>query len=179
MEFAILGPVEASRAGQPIALGGPKQRALLAIFLLRANQVVSRDRLIDGLWGERPPPGAGQTLDSYVSRLRKALEPDRLMRRSSGYALRVEPGELDLDRFELLLASGDLGAALALWRGPALADLLFEPFAAAEAERLEERRLAVTEDWLERQLAAGGGADLVAELEQLVSEHPLRERLLG
>jgi DNA-binding SARP family transcriptional activator len=179
MEFGILGPVEAYLDGKPIGLGGPKQRALLAVLLLHRNEAISRDRLIDALWGERPPPSAAQTLDTYVSRLKKLIGSERLVRRAPGYMLRVEPNELDLDRFEALLAVGDFEAALSLWRGPALADLLFEPFAAVEAERLEDRRIAAVEERIDARLAAGHGPDLVPQLEQLVREHPLRERLLG
>ena len=160
MRFGVLGPVEVRRDGYELLLGGPKQRALLAILLLHANEVVSRDRLADGLWGERPPSSVEHTLDNYVSRLRKALDPDRLIRRAPGYVLHVEPNELDSDRFEQLfragreaLARGDataastaLRTALGLWRGPALADVLEEPFAAAESGRLEERRLLAIEE---------------------------------
>ncbi len=145
MDFAILGPVEARLDGSEVALGGPKQRALLTVLLLARNEIVSRDRLVEALWGERAPPTVQRSLDSYVSRLRRLLGENRIERRAPGYLLRVEPGELDLDRFERLLAeardasaSGDrsraleaLEAALSVWRGPALADLLFEPFARA------------------------------------------------
>jgi YVTN family beta-propeller protein len=193
VEFGILGPVAVRRDGHDLPLGGPKQRALLATLLLRANEVVSRDRLIEGLWGERPPPTAAHTLDNYVSRLRKTLGNARLSRRAPGYVLHVGRDELDLDRFERLLAEGraqlaqgeageaarTLRAALALWRGPALADVLYEPFAQGEAERLEERRLIALEDRIDADLAVGGGAELVPELEALVREHPQRERLLG
>jgi YVTN family beta-propeller protein len=193
VEFAVLGPVAAWHDGRELPLGGPKQRALLAILLLHANEVVSRDRLIDGLWGERPPPTAGHTLDNYVSRLRKALGDARLSRRPPGYVLHVGADELDLDRFERLfregreaLSRGDAGeaaatlrSALALWRGAALADLLYEPFAATESERLEERRLMALEDRIDADLALGHSAELVSELEALAREHPLRERLLG
>jgi YVTN family beta-propeller protein len=193
MEFAVLGPVAARHDGRELPLGGPKQRALLAMLLLHANEVVSRDRLIDGLWGARAPPTAGHTLDNYVSRLRKALGDARLSRRPPGYMLHVEGDELDLDCFERLfqegreaLARGDAGeaaatlhSALALWRGTALADLLYEPFAASESERLEERRIMALEDRIAADLALGGSGELVPELESLVREHPLRERLLG
>jgi YVTN family beta-propeller protein len=190
MEFAILGPVEVRVEGSQVGLGGPKQRALLAALLLAPNDVVSRDRLVEALWGEQPPATAQRSLDTYVSRLRRVLGPDRLMRRAPGYALRVERGELDLDRFDSLVddarAAGDparatqaLDAALALWRGPALADLRYEPFAVPESERLEERRLGALEERFEAQLALGAGPDLVGELEALVREHPFRERLLG
>jgi hypothetical protein len=135
VEFAILGPLEARADGRELALGGPKQRAVLAMRLLQANRPVSRDRLIDGLWGESPPRTAAHTLDDYVSRLRRTLGGDRIERGAAGYLTRVEPGELDLERFEALLeqrrsadAAGDaaqasdvLGKALGLWRGRALA----------------------------------------------------------
>ncbi len=193
MEFAILGPVEVRLDGSELALGGPKQRALLAVLLLAGNEVVSRDRLVEALWGDRAPPTAQRSLDSYLSRLRRLLGPERLVRRAPGYALRVEPEELDLDRFERLVgagrdaaAAGDparaaraLGDALGLWRGPALADLLYEPFAARESQRLEEQRLGALEDRHEAQLALGCGPELVGELEAAVREHPLRERSLG
>src|SRR5439155_20163772 len=131
------GPVEVRIDGRALPLGGPKQRALLALLLLSGNEVVSRDRLIDALWGERAPASAAQSLDSYLSRLRILLGGDRIERHRPGYLLRVEPGELDLDRFEDLLEqartaakAGDptlardrLRAGLALWRGHALADL--------------------------------------------------------
>lgn len=193
MQFGVLGPVEVRRAGHELPLGGPKQRALLAMLLLNGNKVVSRDRLSDGLWGERPPASVEHTLDNYVSRLRKALGPGRLERRPPGYLLRVEPGEFDLDRFEKLfnegcdaLASGNaavaartLEASLGLWRGAALADVLDEPFAQAESGRLEERRLRALEERIEADLARGGAADLIPELEELVRQEPFRERPLG
>jgi peptide/nickel transport system substrate-binding protein len=193
VEFGVLGPVEARRDGRELLLGGPKQRALLAILLLHANEVVSRDRLIDGLWGERPPATAAHTLDNYVSRVRKALGAGRLVRRAPGYLLCVEPGELDLDRFEQLfrqgreaLARGDADvaseaqrAALELWRGAALADVLDEPFAQAESGRLEERRLLALEERIEADLALGAGSAVVPELETLVREQPFRDRPLG
>jgi YVTN family beta-propeller protein len=193
VEFGLLGAVDARRDGRQLPLGGPKQRALLAILLLNANEVVSRDRLIDGLWGERPPPTAAHTLDNYVSRLRKTLGDGRLSRRAPGYALRVESDEFDFARFEWLLSEGraqlaaeqaaeaakTLRAALALWRGPALADVLYEPFAQSESERLEERRLIAVENRIDADLALGLDAELVPELEHLVRENPHRERLLA
>jgi YVTN family beta-propeller protein len=177
--FRLLGPLEAGDKGRPTPLGGPKQRALLALLLLHANEPVSRDRLIEEVWGERLPQSPGQTLDTYVSRLRKLLGPERVERRDGGYLLRVEPGELDLDRFEQLIARKELRRALEIWRGPALADLRSEPALALEAARLEERRLEVIEERIDADLAAGGGAELVGELRQLVRDHPLRERLLA
>jgi YVTN family beta-propeller protein len=193
VEFRILGPVAAREDGRDIALGGPKQRALLAILLLHANEAVSRDRLIDGVWGERPPATVAHTLDNYVLRLRKALGDDRLLRRTPGYMLRVEREELDLHRFERLLqegrerrAHGDalaarttLGAALDLWRGQALGDLLYQPFGAEESERLEEQRLQAFEERVEADLELGLTTELVPELEALTRKHPFRERLLG
>jgi YVTN family beta-propeller protein len=193
VDFRILGPIEVRRGEDALPLGGRKQRALLALLLLHANKAVSRDRLIDALWGERPPPSVQQSLDSYVSRLRSVLGRERLVRRPPGYVFVLEPDELDLARFEELVsaareaaARGDastacstLRTALALWRGPALADILYEPFAATEAERLEERRLVAIEERIDADLAAGRGPELVSELEALVREHPLRERLLG
>jgi ABC-type transport system substrate-binding protein/DNA-binding SARP family transcriptional activator len=192
MEFGVLGPVLVRRDGRDEPLGGPKQRSLLAMLLLRANEVAARDRLIDGLWGERPPPTAAHTLDNYVSRLRKVVGDDRLERRPPGYVLRVEAGELDLDRFEQALRRGreelahdrpveaaeQLQEALALWRGPALADLQYEPFAQDAVDRLEERRLQALEERLEADLALGRSGELVPQLEALVREHPFRERLV-
>ena len=193
VEFRLLGPVEVRLDGRTLSLGGPKPRALLVILLLEANKPVSRDRLIDGLWGERAPPTAQRSLDTYISRLRSLLGPDRIVRRPPGYLVRVEDGELDLDRFDALLEqaraailSGDsvsaaevLNAALALWRGPALADLLHEPFAQLEAARLEERRLLALEECIAARLALGQTRELVPELEVLVREQPFRERPLG
>src|SRR4051794_1193479 len=193
VEFGVLGPVVAHRDGVEIALGGPKQRALLAMLLLNANRPVGRDRLIDGIWGEHPPATADHTLDNYVSRLRKALDDGRLARGPGGYVLRVEPGELDLDRFEEHLASGrelmaagapaeavdEFRSALALSRGPALGELRYEPFGQPESERLEERRLQAIEEQVAAELELGAGSGLVTELGDLVREQPFRERLLG
>jgi YVTN family beta-propeller protein len=193
VEFWVLGPLEVRIDGRPLALGGPKQRALLALLLLNGNEVVSRDRLIDSLWGERAPESVQRSLDTYVYRLRALLGADRIERRRPGYRLRLETGELDLERFEALLdqgrtaaAAGDhasardrLRDALALWRGRALADLESEGAIAVEAERLEERRLLALEGRIDAELALGGGPELVGELERLVGEHPFRERLVG
>jgi DNA-binding SARP family transcriptional activator len=193
VEFLVLGPLEARVDGRALRLGGPKQRALLALLLLNANEVVSRDRLVDSLWGERAPGSAQRSLDTYVSRLRSLLGGDRIERRPPGYRLRVEPGEFDLERFEALLEQGRsaaaaddpvaaadrLGDALALWRGRALDDLATEPPLRMEAERLEERRLLALEGRIDAELALGHGAELVGELELLVGEHPFEQRLLG
>jgi ABC-type transport system substrate-binding protein/DNA-binding SARP family transcriptional activator len=193
VDFSVLGPIEARDEERQLSLGGPKQRALLAVLLLERNTVVSRDRLIDAVWAEQPPVSAAHTLDAYVSRLRKLLGADRLTRRSGGYVLRTDAAEVDLDRFDELVARGreelaagqaaaaaaTLRAALGEWRGTALADLLYEPFAAEAAATLEEHRLNALEERIEADLASGRAAELVGELERLVREHPFRERLLG
>jgi DNA-binding SARP family transcriptional activator len=195
VDFRVLGPVEARAEGRPLALAGARQRALLAVLLLRAGEPVSRERVIADLWGERPPDGAVKTVQAVVSRLRRALggEAARLVSSAAGYRLRVEPDELDLGRFERLCADGRralaagrheraaarLRAALAEWRGPPLADVAFEPFAAPEVARLEDLRATAVEDRVEADLAMGRGAELVGELEGLVAAEPLRERLRG
>jgi YVTN family beta-propeller protein len=174
-----------------VSLGGSKQRALLALLLLRANKVVPRDRLIDDIWGERAPETATTALQGYVSGLRKALGAERILTRAPGYLLQVDPEAVDLGRFERLvrdgraaLAAGDperassmLSEAVALWRGPPLADVNATPFAYAERLRLDELRLAAIEERVEAELALGRHTDLVAELEALVAQHPLREKL--
>jgi DNA-binding SARP family transcriptional activator len=199
MEFRILGPVEVWNGAQRLDLGGLKPRALLAVLLLEANRVVSTDRLIDQLWGEAPPSTARNLVQVYVSRLRQALHQSSdpsaaapvLATRPSGYLLRVEPGELDLDRFEGCCAearqatvAGDLEgaaerwrAALALWRGPALAGSASEVLQCSTAPRLEEARLIALEERLEIDLRLGRHAQLVGELEALVASHPGHERL--
>jgi DNA-binding SARP family transcriptional activator len=187
MEFRLLGPLEALDGDRSIALGGAKQRALLAVLLLHANEVVSSDRLIAELWGERPPATAAKSVQTYVSRLRKELGERRLATRPPGYVLRVDPAELDLARFEALVAEArrapppaaaeKLRRALALWRGPPLADLAYEPFAQTEIARLEELRVAALEARFDADLAAGGHAGLVAELEATIAAHPLREHM--
>jgi peptide/nickel transport system substrate-binding protein len=193
VEFGVLGPVEARSQGRDLQLGGPKQRVLLAVLLLARDRAVSRDRLIDSLWGESPPATAAHTLDAYISRLRKAIGDDRLTRGAGGYSLWIARGELDLDRFEELVAKGrdclvagraqdasaSLRAALALWRGPALADILYEESVRQLAATLEAERLAAIEERIDADLACGRSSDLVAELESLVAENPFRERLLG
>jgi DNA-binding SARP family transcriptional activator len=189
VNFRILGPLEVTREGSALPLGGTKQRAVLAVLLLHANEVVSSDALIDRLWGENPPPTAGKALQVHVSGLRKALGADALVTRAPGYLVRVEQGDLDLHRFEQLVgeargaepdtASRLLGEALSLWRGAALADFAYEPFAQAEVTRLEELRLAALEERIDADLARGLDSPLVGELEGLVSKHPLRERLRG
>ena len=196
MEFRILGPLEVRDGERPLRLAGAKQRALLALLLLHPNEVVSSDRLIDELWGEESPQRGPNALQARVSKLRKALVPvagEILLTRAPGYLLRVEAGALDAERFERLaadgrraLAQGDaasaaetLRAALSLWRGPALADFAYEPFAQGEIARLEEARVSCVEEQLEADLALGLHGELAGELEALVAAHPLRERLRG
>ena len=188
MEFRILGSLEVVARGRALKLGGSRQRTLLALLLTRANEVVSTDRLIDELWGARPPRTAANALQYHVSQLRKTLAPGgSIVTQDPGYLIQVGPDELDLLRFERLVeearqSSPELAArllrdALGLWRGPALADLAHESFAQAEILRLEELRVAALERRLEADLELGRHADLVGELEILVRQHPLRERL--
>jgi DNA-binding SARP family transcriptional activator len=191
MEFRILGPLEVWDESGEVALGGRKPRALLAVLLLQPNEVVSADRLIDELWGEDSPERAAAALRVNVSRLRKALPQDLLTTRSPGYVVHVGPDELDLHRFERLVdegrsllarglaadASERLRDALSLWRGPALADFAYESFAQAANARLEEIKLAAIEVRIDADLALGRHDELVGELDALVGENPLRERL--
>jgi WD40 repeat protein/DNA-binding SARP family transcriptional activator len=197
MDFRILGPLEALEEGHPVALGGGRQRALLAVFLLHPNETLSTDRLIDELWGEDPPSAAAKTVQVRISRLRKALAGDRrnelLVTRDRGYELHVDPGGLDSQRFERLaaegraeLAAGEPGRALAafeealsLWRGDPLADLGYEQFAQLEIARLRDLRDAAREQLIEAKLALGRHAEVVGELQALIAENPLRERLRG
>ena len=191
MEFRVLGPLEVTAGGQSLTMGA-RARAVLAMLLVHANQVVSSGRLLEELWPGQP--GAADSLQVRLSELRKALrsagEADRLVTRPPGYLLRVTPGELDALRFEHLAAEGDkalaagdadaaarrLDEALALWRGPALADVDTAPFARAASGRLEEQRLAALESRAEALLARGRHRDLIADLETLTAAHPLRER---
>jgi DNA-binding SARP family transcriptional activator len=189
LEFRLLGPLEAVADGEPLQLGGQKQRALLALLLLDANRVVSTDRLADALWGEEPPRTAVTSLQNFVSQLRKLLGPETVVTRPPGYQLSIAPEQFDLEQFRRLVdqARGEppearaarLRQALALWRGPPLADLEFESFAQSEIARLGELRLSVLEDRIEAELEAGLHSELVGELESLADEHPLRERLRG
>ena len=165
--------------GRAVSIERGRQRSLLGCLLLRANEVVAQDRLVDALWGESPPATAVTALHGYVSRLRRLLGADRLETRPPGYLLRVAPEELDLHRFRELVAQDRYGEALALWRGPALADLAFEDFAQSEIARLEELRLSALEGRFAHELAAGRHAELVGELAAAVRVHPLRERLAG
>jgi DNA-binding SARP family transcriptional activator len=189
MEFALLGTLEVRDGGRPVALGRPKQRALLALLLLNANRVVARERLIDELWGDDPPGLAVKAVQTYVSQLRKLLPEGALVTRQPGYALHVAPESVDLLRFERLVAdargvepaqaSSLLAEALALWRGPPLAEFGDEPFARVEAGRLEALRLGALEERIDADLALGRHVDLVGELEVLIAEEPQRERLRG
>lgn len=185
-EFRILGPLEVLAAdGEPLALGGQKQRAVLALLLLRANHVVPTDFLIDSLWGANPPRTATTSLQNSISALRKVLGPDVLHTQAPGYRLVVE--ESDLARFEGLVEEARglepearaerLREALALWRGDPLPEFAFEDFAEADIRRLDELRLATLEDRIDADLAAGRTAELVPELVALVAQQPLRERL--
>jgi DNA-binding SARP family transcriptional activator len=189
VEFRLLGPLEVWHEGRAIELRGAKQRALLAVLLLNANQVVSSDRLVEELWGDEPPDARTAALRVRLSQLRKALEAggSPIVTRAPGYAIELRPEQLDLRRFELLLdeaaagdpstAAGKLREALALWRGPALADFAYESFAQAAIGRLEELRLLALERRIEADLALGRHDELVPELEQLVRDHPLHEHL--
>jgi DNA-binding SARP family transcriptional activator len=188
VEFRILGPLEVVERDRLLPLGGSRQRALLALLLTRANEVVSADRLIDELWPSGPPQNAANALQYHVSQLRKALVGrDVIVTQPPGYMIRVRQNELDLLRFERLVheaehaapeaAAGVLREALDLWRGPPLADVAHESFAQAEVVRLEELRLRALELRFEAELALGRHRELVGELETLVRENPLRERL--
>ena len=190
VEFRILGPLEVVRDGQVVKLGGALQRTLLALLLTSANGVVSVDRLIDALWGERPPREVQNALQYHVSQLRKVLGgPDVIETREPGYVVRVSPNELDLLRFEQLVETAEgapperaarlLRDALGLWRGLPLADLKNEAFAQSEIRRLEEVRLTALERRVDADLALGRHARLIPELEALVHEHPYREHLRG
>ena len=191
MEFRILGPLEVADGDAVVPLAGVKQRALLAVLLLNANQVVSSDRLVDELWTGQAPEAGRAALQVRVSQLRKALGDGgaALVTRPPGYLVRVGRDELDLHRFEVLVSEADaaepavaaskLREALALWRGPPLADIGYEAFAQNAIRRLEELRLAALEKRIDAELTLGRHADLIAELETLVAEHPLRERLRG
>lgn len=193
MDFLVLGPFEVRHQGLTLALGAAQQREVLAVLVLHRNEPVSTDRLVDELWGERPPPTATKALQGYISSLRRLLPEDVIATRGRGYQVSIESDQIDLERFEKLvadgrsaLADGDatrarerLSAALGLWRGNALADFEYRPFASSEIARLEDLRLTALEDRMDAGLALGEHAAVVGELESLVGEHPLRERLVG
>ena len=188
LEFRVLGPLEILDGDTPVPLGGRNQRALLTLLLLRANEAVSAERLVDQMWGEHPPRTATTSLQNTVVQLRKLLGPGLLHTRPTGYLLEVDGSQLDLACFdELVRRARDaaepperallLREALALWRGAPLADMELETFAQGEIRRLEELRLGALEDRIAAELESGANAQLVAEIESLVREHPLRERL--
>jgi predicted ATPase/DNA-binding SARP family transcriptional activator len=192
LEFGILGPVQVVRDGQVLGVGGPRPRAVLALLLVAGGRVIPAERLAEELWAGRPPPGAAGTLRAHVSRLRTLLRPDAvLLAQGGGYALAAEPGQLDAARFERLAGAGrealeagaaaaaadHFGTALGLWHGRALADVAEVEPLAREAARLEELRLLATEGRIEADLALGRAAEVIGELEGLVAEHPVRERL--
>jgi DNA-binding SARP family transcriptional activator len=197
MEFRILGPLEVFDEERRVAVRGAKQQALLALLVIHANETLSTERLIDELWGERPPATAAKTMQVHISRLRRALERpgaghgDLVVTRKHGYELRVNRESVDSLRFARLIAEarGELAAgrferatsllvaAMSLWRGPALAEFASERFARAESARLDELRVGALEELVEAKLALGGHAEVVGELGALIAEHPYRERL--
>ena len=191
MEFSILGPLEVRRDGRPVTVAGAKVRALLALLVLHAGEPMSTERLAIGLWGEEAPASSGSTVQVHVSRLRRALgDSDALTTTPAGYVLHAVSEDIDAARFERLhaagvrslhagdaaRAAGELREALALWRGPALAEFVAVPFASPEIARLEEQRLAAVEARIDADLALGRHRELVGELQQRVAEQPLRER---
>ena len=198
MDFRILGPLEVLDEGRPVALGGSRQRALLALLLVHANETLTTDRLIDELWGEHPPAKAAKTVQMQLSRLRKALAGEAgnssagvVVTRERGYELVLDPERLDAQRFERLVAEGRselaadrpgravaaLEGALSLWRGAPLAELAYEPFARREIARLDDLRATALERLIEAKLALGGHAEVVGQLEALIGDYPYRERL--
>ena len=193
MQARILGSFQLEEGGRRIPIGGARQRAVFVSLLLHANEVVPSEQLLMDLWGEDTPPGAANSLQAAISRLRRVLPRGRLFTEASGYVLRIFPEELDVSQFEQLASEGrealtargaeqaarTLRQALSLWQGPALADFRYEPFAQAEIVRLEELHLTCLEERIEADLALGLAGVLVAELRQLASEHPMRERLRG
>lgn len=194
-EFRLLGPLEALAGGRALPLGGGKQRAVLALLLLHAGRLVTVERLVDELWGEQPPPSAAHTIEGYVSRLRRLLEPHgaTILRRGEGYVVELGPASVDALEAERLAAAATtaLGEgrpdeaarlatqALTLWRGPVLGDVPLYGSGRSEAERLEELRLRLLETWTEAELALGRPDQVVSELLPQVESHPYRERFVG
>ena len=186
LDFRLLGPLEVRSEGSPVELGGPKQRALLALLLFDAGRTVSTDHLINALWGERPPRTASTSLQNFVSQLRKVLGADRIVTKPPGYLLRIEPSQLDVNRARALLDEAKvvpaserctkLRDALDLWRGPPLEEFGYEAFAQSEIARLEELRLTLLEERIDAEIEVAEPGNLIGELEALVGEHPLRER---
>jgi DNA-binding SARP family transcriptional activator len=181
VDVRLLGSLEVRLGDGPVDLGPRKQRAVLAMLALEAGRTVSADRLAEGLCGDRLPPSAVKMVQLYVSHLRRVLDGDgvRIVTRGRGYELQFADGDVDTARAERLLEEARPREALALWRGEPLADIADEPFAGAEIRRLEDLRLRATEMAVDADLAAGRHAELTGELERLVAEHPLRERLQG
>jgi predicted ATPase/DNA-binding SARP family transcriptional activator len=192
IDVKLLGPLEVSASGRSVQFEGAKQRTLFTLLALRAPDAVPADELVEALWADHPPAGAGQALQKQISRLRHRLGgASGLRHRPAGYALEIDPRAVDIHRFEDLLrrarrdfargdparAAGGLCEALALWRGAALADHRAEEFALRDIARLEELRVEAIEDRLEAELASGRDADLIGEIQAVVAEHPLRERL--
>src|ERR1700758_4249913 len=181
MQVRILGPFQLAEGGRRITIGGVRQRAVLASLVLHANEVVPSEQLLVDLWGEDSPPSAVNALQAAISRVRRALPPERLVTKAPGYLLRIFADELDVTRFEQLVSEGrealaagvavqaarTLNQALSLWQGPALADFRYEPFAKAEIVRLEELHLTCLEERVEADLALGLTGVLVAELQRL------------
>ncbi len=193
MEFRILGSFEVVHNGESLPLGGGRQRALLAVLLLHRREVLSTDRLIDELWGERPPASAAKIAQGYVWHLRRALGEGVIVTRGRGYVLTIGPEQVDVEQFEALAGEGRraladkdaaraserFGAALGLWRGEPLAEFTYDPFAQSEIARLQEARLGAVEDRIDADLALGRAGELIGEIETLAREQPLRERLRG
>ena len=193
LEVRLLGSLDVLADGRSISVGGPKQRMLLAVLALEPRRVVSVDRLVESLWPGEPPDTAAHAIQVYVSQLRKVLGPETIATRAPGYVLELDPECVDVRRFAQLVSEGRelLGAgdavsgssvlrdALALWRGPALADFTYEPFAQTEIARLDELRVVALEERIEADLALGRHAELVSELEALAESQPLRERPRG
>ena len=193
MDYRILGPLQAFDGERELSLGGSRQRSVLAFLLLRPNEALTRDVIVDALWGGSPPPTAAKVLQNCISALRKELPGSAATLRTVGaaYALHVSPDEIDRDRFETWLAKGRAAfaagehadaadhfrEALSLWRGSPLSDFGYEQFAQEEITRLEELHVAALEDRIDADLAVGRAEELVPELEALVSRHPVRERL--
>ena len=189
LQIRLLGPLEVVNSGRRVELAGARQRALLALLAVVPNQIVSRDRLVDGLWGDTPPVGTANALAALVSRLRRALPDGVVESTQGGYSLRLDPIATDIGQFEQLLAQSTDAApaeavallrdALSLWRGPALADVAYDSWAQPVASRLEELRRTALADRIDAQLRLGAGAELVAELDALVRHEPLHERFRG
>jgi DNA-binding SARP family transcriptional activator len=187
MEFRILGPLEVVDGGRVLPLGRGRQRALLAILLLRANEVVAVDHLIDDLWAGAPPPTAPKMIQIYVGELRRVLGADALQTAAPGYAMRIDDHVLDLVVFERLVeeakqlepesAAARLRKALALWRGPPIGEFAYEPWAQTEIARLDELRLTALENRFDADLASGRAGEIIAELEAVAAQHPFRDRL--